>query len=332
MKKKVTILLVITAVFLLWVLWDVDTHEAQQAIRGSNPFWIAMMFAGYLLSHLLRSLRLWILLNYAAPYMRVFSINTVGFLAINVMPMRLGEAVRPYLLMEREGVPFGQGLAAIFMERLLDMMMLLGMLFGMSFLIQLPEGGLIIAGISVVSAGQKAAGGLVVLGSTGILGLVFLGEYIFQLLSRFQLLHAPIEIGRKFRLALLDLFSKPLRAFLLLVLSVVVWLLTIFAVMMALWAFEDLPHGFDAAWSCWTITLAGMTAIPTPGFFGVYELCCSAALSLWGVSTSLSKTFALCLHFGQLIFISVLGSIFMLKEGLSLHVFHRSKEGLEKQS
>ena len=121
MKKKVTILLVITAVFLLWVLWDVDTHEAQQAIRGSNPFWIAMMFVGYLLSHLLRSLRLWILLNYAAPYMRVFSINTVGFLAINVMPMRLGEAVRPYLLMEREGVPFGQGLAAIFMERLLDM-------------------------------------------------------------------------------------------------------------------------------------------------------------------------------------------------------------------
>jgi len=327
MKIKITILLIITAVFLVWVLWDVELQEAQDAILGSNPLWIAMMFLGYLLSHILRSLRLWILLDYSAPYSRVFSINTVGFLAINVMPMRLGEAVRPYLLMERESVPFGQGLAAIFMERLLDMIMLLGMLFGMGFLIDLPKEGLIIEGVSVVSAGQKAAAGIVVLGCVGIAGLVFIGEPIFQFLSRYVWLTSPIAMGRKFRTALIGLFSNPLRGLGLLLLSVVVWLLTISAVMMALWAFRDLPHGFDAAWSCWTITLAGMTALPTPGFFGVYELCCSSVLSLWSVSPSLSKTFALCLHLGQLVFISVLGSIFMLKEGISLHVFHRPKQG-----
>jgi hypothetical protein len=245
----------------------------------------------------------------------------VGFLAINVMPMRLGEAVRPYLFMERESIPFGEGLAAIFMERLLDMLMLLLMLFGMGFLITIPDQGLLISGVDVVSAGQSAAGGIVVLGILGIAVLIFAGDIIFKFLERFSILKPIINMGRKFRIALLLLFSQPIKAIGLLALSVVVWLLTIISVMMALRSFQGLPHGFDAAWSCWTITLAGMTAIPTPGFFGIYELCCSAVLSLWDISPTLSKTFALCLHLGQLAFITVLGSFFMIKEGMSLRSF-----------
>ena len=133
-------------------------------------------------------------------------------------------------------------------------------------------------------------------------------------------------MAKKFRSALISLFSNPARACGLFVLSVIVWLITISSVLMALWSFQELPHGFDAAWSCWTVTLAGMTAIPTPGFFGVYELCCSAVLSLWGINETLSKTFALFLHLGQLTFITVLGSGFMIQEGLSLRVLHTQQE------
>ena len=318
MKTKIIILLIITACFLLWVLRDVDLTIAQAALQETDPFFVCCMFGGYLLSHLLRSVRLWLLLEKKTSYYRVLSINTVGFLAINVMPMRLGEAVRPYLFMERESIPFGTGLAAIFLERLLDMCMLLIMLMGVGFFIQVPEQGLIISGVDVLSAGQKAAGGIVILGVLGIMALIFLSVPIFGFLERFSFLLPLIGMAKKFRDAILQLLAQPTRAVFLFLISCVVWLLTIGSVWMALCAFPDLPHGFDVAWSCWTITLAGMTAIPTPGFFGVYELCCSAVLSLWSVPTTLSKTFALSLHLGQLIFISVLGSFFMMREGLSL--------------
>ena len=49
----------------------------------------------------------------------------------------------------------------------------------------------------------------------------------------------------------------------------------------------------------WTIILAGMTAVPTPGFFGIYELSAYGALSIWFVEES-RKTFAVILHLGQL--------------------------------
>ncbi|MAA77828.1 MAG: hypothetical protein CL916_01100 [Deltaproteobacteria bacterium] len=318
MKTKIFIILLVTFGFLIWVLRDIDTHEAMLALKNTNPIWVCMMFFGHLCSHLLRSARLWILLEYKTSYRRVFSINTIGFLAINVMPMRLGEAVRPYLFSEREAIPFGEGLAAIFMERLLDVLMLLLMLMVMGFVISLPEQGLEIAGIDVVQAGQAAAGGIVIVGVLAILALIFVGPFILSWLARFQILEPLINMANKFRSALITLFSKPLRAGGLVLLSMVVWLITISSVMMALWSFEGLPHGFDAAWSCWTVTLAGMTAIPTPGFFGVYELCCSKVLSLWGIGQTLSTTFALFLHLGQLMFITVLGSGFMIAEGLSL--------------
>ena len=204
------------------------------------------------------------------------------------------------------------------MERLLDMLMLLLMLMVMGFVITLPEQGLEVAGIDVVAAGQTAAGGIVIVGVIGIGVLVQFGVSIIDWFTRFGVLKPVLEMALKFRSALVSLFSNPTQAFGLFFLSVIVWLLTITSVLMALWSFQNLPHSFGAAWSCWTVTLAGMTAIPTPGFFGVYELCCSAVLSLWGVNQTMSKTFALFLHLGQIIFISTIGSLFMIQEGLSL--------------
>ena len=66
------------------------------------------------------------------------------------------------------------------------------------------------------------------------------------------------------------------------------------------------------------VVLTGMTAVPTPGFFGIYELACVAALKLWFVDPTLSRTFAIVLHLGQFIFILLLGGVFLFLEGLSL--------------
>ena len=78
---------------------------------------------------------------------------------------------------------------------------------------------------------------------------------------------------------------------------------------------RELPSG---ALIVWTLTLAGMTAVPTPGFFGGFEASCSAALMMLGGDADRARTFAVLLHLGQFAFTVCSGVLFLVLEGLSL--------------
>ena len=315
---RVSIVLLITIFFLVVALWGLDVHEAKEAILTAQWRYFIFVFGCYLLTHATRTLRLWVLLDKKGSFGTIFSINTIGFLAINVIPLRLGEMVRPYLLMEKVSIPFSKGLAAILLERLMDMFMLLIMLFGLTWFVELPEQGVQIGGIDIVSAGQKALAGMVLMGSVVGGGMVLIGERAFSPLRRLPNGEKLVGFALSFREGMSALFSRPLQALLLLGLSACVWATTISAVGFALAAFPSVPTGVGPAWTVWAITLSGMVVAPTPGFIGVYEVFCSAALWLWGVEHTVATTFALALHASQLSFTVVIGAFFLLVEGIAL--------------
>lgn len=70
-----------------------------------------------------------------------FSALSIGYLAIHTIPFRLGEFVRPYLMSERQGVSMGTGLAAVVVERLVDVLALLVMVWLCVFWVEIPTGG-----------------------------------------------------------------------------------------------------------------------------------------------------------------------------------------------
>lgn len=331
MRLKITIVLIVTVVFLALVLWGIDIEHAIEALRQVSWWMLLPMCALYMCAHMLRVWRLRLLLNQPIRYWRLFSINSVGFLAINVIPLRLGEMVRPYLLAERENIPFGRGMAAIVLERLLDMLMLLGMLMGLTLMVELPDGGLVIDGIDIIAAGQRFAGTIVALGILVGAALVVIGEPAIRLLERLPM--GPLVAGfvRKFRDGFGELLQAPGRLLLLLLISASIWGVTIGAVAVVMTAFPGIPVSLSSAWTTWSITLSGMVAVPTPGFFGAYELFCSSALWLWGVDEDLAKTFAIVLHLGMFSFTVGVGGIFLLHEGLSLRDLVRTApaEGAE---
>ena len=95
------------------------------------------------------------------------------------------------------------------------------------------------------------------------------------------------------------------------------WGLTLIGIGTFMWGFPGILS-IEAVWTTWSVTLSGMTALPTPGFFGGYELFCTAALLLLGVERFLAATFAITLHLGQFVFTSGLGGYYVVKEGLGL--------------
>ena len=93
--------------------------------------WLPLGLASYAAGHRLRGLRLRRLVSHEVALTAHTATNVVvvGYAMNNVLPARLGEVVRAWLLMERSGLSIVQTLTITLVERLLDALVLLA-LFG----------------------------------------------------------------------------------------------------------------------------------------------------------------------------------------------------------
>src|SRR5919201_5939255 len=81
------------------------------------PLAVGLYFAGVWT----RSVRWGLLLpQQSVPTTTLFRTLVVGFTANNVLPVRMGELARAYLLARWRGVPYGATLASLVLERILD--------------------------------------------------------------------------------------------------------------------------------------------------------------------------------------------------------------------
>ena len=124
MKRLLQILLMVgIAVGALYLVLKDVTWESTPGNPGVKD---ALAEADYLMFscgvvlflglHLARSVRWGRLIQALRPdvgFRSYFSICCIGFFLINVLPFRLGEFVRPYLLYDREDIPFGSGMATV---------------------------------------------------------------------------------------------------------------------------------------------------------------------------------------------------------------------------
>jgi hypothetical protein len=139
LRVRIAVVLVLTALFLGVVIAQMDFDAVGASLGEVNWVRMSPVVLLYFTTHIARSIRLQALLSEPIRLSSVFSINGVGFLAINTIPARMGELVRPYVLKEKYSVPWGASVAAILVERILDFSMLLAMLLGVSFLVDLPS-------------------------------------------------------------------------------------------------------------------------------------------------------------------------------------------------
>ncbi len=171
---SVVLRLAIGAALLAALVFGANPSRLLAQLQGLKPAWLAVAACLYAASLLLRGLRVWVLVKPMAPHadwMNVAASSTLGWSLNNVLPFRLGDIVRLYLVSQQTGAALAVVLLAFVAERVLDAgLLLVVVLIGVSFL-----------GLPGLAPGQTfglAIFGLVVLGVLlGIIGLRWLSGY-----------------------------------------------------------------------------------------------------------------------------------------------------------
>ena len=179
----------------IWRL-DIDLAQVWGYIRQSDPFFYLLGFLAFYATFPLRAWRWRLLLENAAAGDRepaalprlpdLVEIIYLSWFANCVVPAKLGDLYRGYLLKRTAGASFPRTVGTIFAERVLDMLLL----FALMIIASLAVFGPHIPSGTVATAVYGGGIGLVVVAITMLLGLRFFGPALRRLVpARFQSLY-----------------------------------------------------------------------------------------------------------------------------------------------
>ena len=296
---------------------EVDFSKVGEYL-GTVDYWLVIPYLAIaLVIHLVRTWRWGMLLAPVAhvPFRRMLAVSSVGFMAIVLLPFRMGEFVRPYLVTERGKISFSAAFGTCVVERVIDGLLFCGMLFVALALVDVPVPS------GVVTSGYVALsfwGGLLAVLVLALwkrdaslrfwrraLGLVSqrLAEKLTGMLAAFiDGLHALREVRRIAGVVGL---------------SVVYWLLSGISTWVLLQAFHfDLP--LTAAFVLIGILVIGIMVPGGPGFAGPFEVAVYVALvQLFGLGLDENASFTIVYHGLMFTFQLVVGVIFLFSSHVS---------------
>ncbi|MEW5724189.1 MAG: lysylphosphatidylglycerol synthase transmembrane domain-containing protein, partial [Thermodesulfobacteriota bacterium] len=264
----------------------------------------------------------------------LFGAVMIGFMSLNVLPLRLGEFIRAYVLARREEMTVSGVFATVVVERIFDGFTVLLFLLVSLFLLpwSLDQGTREwITAFSVLA---------VVIYLAAILFLVLLkwkvrlvlgvSDRVLRRLPRWR------ETAGRMILAFaggLDALAS-LRLFAIIaVCSLLVWLAAAgfyWVVMFAFCCVGGTDLGAHAGYLGATFVLAGVALgvmLPSsPGFVGTFELACITAVAALGADRSLAESYALVSHAATYFPVTLTGIVYLYLHNFSLRQIQAAGE------
>lgn len=305
--------LLVSLVFLWYALRDLHLGQVWAALREARYGWVVPGLAVYFLSVWFRSWRWAFLLRGSKRVSgtRLFPIVVIGYMGNDILPFRLGEVLRAYVLWRNEAINVGTTLTTAVLERLFDgLTMVLFVVVGLSFVPMSAFLGRLVAVASVVFVGA-------------------LGVFLF-LAARPALLQrlAHTVLGRlvpaRWRLGLVGFVEGVVRG--LESLQSASDVLVLFGLTVWVWLLETAKYwlvsfAFGLHLSYPGIMLMGgavnlLTALPSlPGYIGTFELGIKVLEGI-GAPAAAAGSYVLVLHALLLVPVTLLGLAFMVAEGV----------------
>lgn len=105
-----------------WAFRDTNWHEQWQSLRSANYWWLVPYFLILLAIHVFRTLR-WGCLLSGLEKVRFKELNEasgIGFMMLLLLPLRLGEFARPFLIGQRSSIRKSAAMTSVVIERIAD--------------------------------------------------------------------------------------------------------------------------------------------------------------------------------------------------------------------
>jgi uncharacterized protein (TIRG00374 family) len=308
---------IISLAAIAFVLYKVDLRQTIQAIRSANYWYLLLAISISIIWLGIRTLVWRTLLQNKATYRDVFLTVSEGYLLNNLLPFRLGELGRAFLLGRKSDLKFMGVLPSIVVERALDFTFA-------AFL-------LIISVPFVVGAASK---GTIAILIGGLMVLVLAAMYLLARNRAWALRTFDRLTGRWPRVQKQgDLFFAPLFnglailtdgwLFLRAVLwETVDWTISVGQFYLTLRAF--FPHP-EPVWVLFGLGMVALgNAVPSlPGAIGIFEAFLVGALTLVSGDQDTSLAVALVSHFFNYIVTGIIGAYALSTEGETLMGVYR---------
>src|SRR5579871_5285426 len=296
----------LSALCLLWVLHNYNLGELAAAIRTLDWKWVALSVAADLSVYLVHAWRWNTLLG---PVVRLRDWRTVqaiyiGLFANEVLPLRVGELIRCYLLAHWNDFRISLSFASAAVERIIDgFWMLAAFLVTAGFVRRIPRDFILLV---------QAIGALLLVAVVLLVWIIYHKQHVHLLIRENRwaaTLRHIVEgvhlMGNRRTIGFTVLISG-----LYLALQVV-----------SVWALMN-AYGFDL--SFWiaggVLVLVRLgTVIPNaPGNLGLIQVACVVALRLFDVESDAAKTFSFVMFFALTIPLLVGGAIATALTGVNI--------------
>jgi len=321
-KIRIGASLVVGILLLVALIWWTGIDKIGAAIGSASPLWLAAAAVVIIPAYILRAIRWKLLLAPVKKTVRVsntFWSTAIGSMVNTLIPIRLGEFVRAYILGEKEETGFAPGFSSIVVERTLDLIGLLSIGIVTMFLVSAQ------AGLSDLVVNIFTAVGLLI---AVILAVIIVGikkeDLIIRLLTRIT---SKIPLVKKYTTRIADFASSLIRGLQGLSqnpkmfvanisLTWILWLTQTSAIYLTFIAF-NYPIPFVAAILGGVLMSLSHILPATPGYVGSYEVFWVLVFTFLGVTENLLLATAVISHLVGLLPVVILGCVSVVWLGAS---------------
>jgi len=321
-KKQALIGFGVSAFFLYLAFRKSDLGQIVSQVKEVDYRLLLIGLPVLILSYLFRALRWRYLLLKTGGRLKVSSVfgaTMIGFMFLNLLPFRLGDLARAYVLGRREGLSKSAVFATVVIERLFDGFTLLIILLTSLFFLPLPLRPEVMSWVRAFSYLGVALFAL-------ILALVLLISFKRSLIIRLaESLLTPLPQVKDRVVEIIDSFTTGLttvssfRLFMIVSFySLLIWgvhAVYYWVMMFGFLSSEGTNLGLQVGFSgslfvVGTIALGVM--IPAgPAFVGTFELACIMALSALGAAGATAESYAIVAHTFQFLPVVMIGIIYL---------------------
>lgn len=331
-RWKALLAFAVSAALLWWALRDVSPAEVWREIRASNLGLLALAALVQTAAFLIRAARWGVILRPAhagTRYHPRFAATCIGFMANNLLPVRVGEFARALALTRLERVSLSASLGSLVVERFLDTMVLASFvalpLFWPGF-----AGGEILR--RTVGTQLRAFAPILAIGVAALAVLLWrpaLAVRAVRAVGGIALSHSLADrlAGAVESLVQgMGALKHPRLLAASLAWSVIHWLWGGLAFFIAMAAFNIWAPGFAGALFLQGVVAFAVALPSAPGFFGPFEAGARLALTPFGIAPDTQVAYAIGFHITSFIPVTLIGLWYVWRLGLSWREVEHSEE------